>query len=101
MTWIKAIKWTIRHELGHVLGLKHTTDEASIMHPLFRENINEDFSDIDKEALRFLHDNRIPLKSDLESSNAILKNILGVSSSKMILKNHKAKQKMNQESGEI
>ncbi len=95
MTWIKAIKWTIRHELGHVLGLKHTTDEASIMHPLFREDINEDFSDIDKEALRFLHDNRIPLKSDLESSNVILKNILGVSSSKMILKNHKAKRKMN------
>ncbi len=96
MTWIKAIKWTIRHELGHVLGLKHTTDEKSIMHPLFREDINEDFSDIDKEALRFLHDNRIPLKSDLESSNAILKNILGVSSSKMILKNHKGKQKINE-----
>ena len=53
------------------MGLKHTPDETSIMHPLFREDINEDFSDIDKEALRFLHDNRIPLKSDLESSNAI------------------------------
>ena len=66
------------------------------MHPLFREDINEDFSDIDKEALRFLHDNRIPLKSDLESSNAILKNILGVSNSKMIPKNHKWKQKINE-----
>ena len=98
MTWIKAIKWTIRHELGHVLGLKHTTDEKSIMHPLFAENINEDFSDIDKEALRFLHDNRIPLKSDLESSNAILKNILGVDSSKMIQQNSKIKQNTNERS---
>ena len=98
MTWIKAVKWTIRHELGHVLGLKHTTDETSIMHPLFAENINEDFSDIDKEALRFLHDNRIPLKSDLESSNAILKNILGVSSSKMIQQNSKVKQNTNDRS---
>jgi len=98
MTWIKAVKWTIRHELGHVLGLKHTTDETSIMHPLFAENINEDFSDIDKEALRFLHDNRIPLKSDLESSNAILKNILGVNSSKMIQQNSKVKQNTNEKS---
>ena len=101
MTWIKAIKWTIRHELGHVLGLKHTTDETSIMHPLFTENINEDFSDIDKEALRFLHDSRIPLKSDLESSNAILKNILGVSSSKMIQQNSKVKQNTNERSKKV
>ena len=101
MTWIKAIKWTIRHELGHVLGLKHTTDETSIMHPLFTENINEDFSDIDKEALRFLHDNRIPLKSDLESSNAILKNILGVNSSKMIQQNSKVKQNTNERSKRV
>ena len=98
MNWIKAIKWTIRHELGHVLGLKHTPDETSIMHPLFREDINEDFSDIDKEALRFLHDNRIPLKSDLESSNAILKNILGVNSSKIIQQNSKVKQNTNERS---
>ena len=101
MTWIKAIKWTIRHELGHVLSLKHTTDETSIMHPLFTENINEDFSDIDKEALRFLHDNRIPLKSDLESSNAILKNILGVNSSKMIQQNSKVKQNTNERSKRV
>lgn len=93
MTWIKAIKWTIRHELGHVLGLKHTPDETSIMHPLFYENINEGFSELDKESLRFLHDSRMPLKSDLESSNAILKNILGVNSSKKILKNFKVNQK--------
>ena len=93
MTWIKAIKWTIRHELGHVLGLKHTPDETSIMHPLFYENINEGFSELDKESLRFLHDSRMPLKSDLESSNVILKNILGVNSSKKILKNFKVNQK--------
>ena len=92
MSWIKAIKWTIRHELGHVLGLKHTPDETSIMHPFFTEDINEDFSDIDKEALRFLHDNRMPLFSDLESSNAILKNILGINSSKMSHKNYVVKQ---------
>ena len=93
MTWIKAIKWTIRHELGHVLGLKHTPDETSIMHRFFREDINEGFSELDKESLRFLHDSRMPLKSDLETSNAILKNILGVSSSKKILKNFKVNQK--------
>ena len=101
MTWIKAIKWTIRHELGHVLGLKHTTDDTSIMHPLFTENINEDFSDIDKEALRFLHDDRIPPKSDLESSNAILKNILDVNSSKMIQQNSKVKQNTNERSKRV
>ena len=91
MTWIKAIKWTIRHELGHVLAL-NTPDETSIMHPLFYENINERFSELDKESLRFLHDSRMPLKSDLESSNVILKNILGVNSSKN-LKNFKVNQK--------
>ena len=93
MTWIKAIKWTIRHELGHVLGLKHTPDETSIMHRFFREDINEGFSELDKESLRFLHDSRMPLKSDLESSNAILKNILGVNNSKKIRKNFIVKQK--------
>ena len=92
MIRIKAIKWTIRHELGHVLGLKHTPDETSIMHPLFYENINEGFSELDKESLRFLHDSRMPLKSDLET-NVILKNILGVNSSKKILKNFKVNQK--------
>ena len=35
----------------------------------------------------------MPLKSDLESSNAILKNILGVNSSKKIRKNFKVNQK--------
>ena len=48
---------------------------------------------LDKESLRLLHESRMQLKSDLESSNAILKNILGVNSSKKILKNFKVNQK--------
>jgi hypothetical protein len=77
----RRIKWTIKHELGHILGLKHTEDETIVMHPSYIVGKNDGYSDIDKEALRFLHDKRMPLFSDSDSSIKILENILEISSS--------------------
>ena len=73
-----VIRWAIRHELGHVLGLKHTTEESSIMHPNHRPGVNDVFSDLDKEALRFLHDERMTVFSNSDESREVLEGILGI-----------------------
>ena len=68
----------IRHELCHILGFKHTTDKTSIMYPGLIYGQNTVYSDLDKEVLRFLYDERIPSGLDAEESRKILENILGV-----------------------
>ena len=81
------IQWTISHELGHVLGLKHTEDITSIMHQNYREGINDVFSDLDKEALRFLHDERMTIFSDSDEAKSILEEILGINVGKTFKNN--------------
>lgn len=76
MSDTETIEWTIQHELGHILGLKHTDERNSIMHPYFNRGVNNIFSDLDREALRFLHDERIPVFSDWESASQIIKAIV-------------------------
>ena len=74
----RVIRYTIRHELGHILGLKYTIDESSIMFPNHTPGLNDVFSDLDKEALRFLHDERMPVFSNSNDARAILEDILGI-----------------------
>ena len=76
-TLSKRIIYIIRHELGHILGFKHTYDTNSIMHPKLKSQ-NGVYSDLDKEVLRFLYDERMPSGLDAEESRKILENILGV-----------------------
>tara|TARA_B100000767_G_scaffold121000_1_gene115388 strand:- start:7698 stop:8666 length:969 start_codon:yes stop_codon:yes gene_type:complete len=81
------IQWTISHELGHILGLKHTEDNSSIMHQYYREGVNDLFSDLDKEALKFLHDERMTVFSDSDKARSILEEILGINSGKTLKNN--------------
>jgi len=89
MSDTETIEWTIHHELGHILGLKHTDERNSIMHPYFNRGVNNIFSDLDREALRFLHDERIPVFSNWESANRILENILGLPANNRLNQNKK------------
>ena len=77
-----VIRWTIRHELGHILGLKHTSEQSSIMNSAHYPGQNDVFSDLDKEALRFLHDERLPVFSNSDESRAILESILEINDNK-------------------
>lgn len=84
-----VIRWTIRHELGHVLGLKHTEDTSSIMHQNYIQGSNIVFSDLDHETLRFLHDDRMPVFADSDQSRAILEEILGINNNKIAANKNK------------
>ncbi|KAI6238045.1 Matrix metalloproteinase [Aphelenchoides fujianensis] len=49
----------IVHEIGHVLGLSHSTDQSSVMFPIFQRQIGEELPVInsdDVERLRNLYD---------------------------------------------
>jgi len=50
---------TIVHEIGHVLGLQHSTDQSSVMFPIFQRQVGEELPVInsdDVERLRNLYD---------------------------------------------
>ena len=81
----ETIRWTIQHELGHMLALKHTEDTKSIMHPFYNKGVNEIFSDLDKQVLRFLHNERMLVYSDFNQSKSILEGIMGINSSKSLV----------------
>ena len=55
------------------------------MHPFFREGVNEEFSDLDKESLRYMHDERMLVFSDSEQSRTILAGILGINDNKSVV----------------
>ena len=82
-----VIRWIIRYELGHVLGLKHTEDTSRVMCQNYTQGFNIVFSDLDHETLRFLHDDRMPIFADSNQSRAILEQILEVNNSKAANKN--------------
>jgi hypothetical protein len=59
------------------------------MHPNHRPGVNDVFSDLDKEALRFLHDERMTVFSNSDESREVLEGILGINNT------NKAKNKPN------
>tara|TARA_B100001059_G_C17741769_1_gene532061 strand:- start:45 stop:1181 length:1137 start_codon:yes stop_codon:yes gene_type:complete len=72
-------KWIIEHEFGHMLGLYHTSNQSSVMHTpeiCNEDGCNEGMSPIDKEVLRLLYDDRIPIRSSLNEVNQLLIDIL-------------------------
>ena len=55
------------------------------MHPFYNKGVNDIFSDLDKQVLRFLHNERMLVYSDYDKSKSILECIMVINSSKSLI----------------
>ena len=52
------VETALRHELGHVIGLSHSDDNAANMYPSY-QYASCDLGDDDKEGITYLYDSSI------------------------------------------
>jgi len=49
------LQTVVAHELGHMLVLKHSTDEGALMHPVLPSGLQKGLSQDDVDGIRYLY----------------------------------------------